>query len=70
MFVCICNAVNHTTIANAINEGHSTADSVYSACGVQPKCRKCSVFIEGMIEETHGPINQDAAAELPQYGAD
>ncbi len=69
MFVCICNAVNQATIANAINEGHATADSVYSACGVKPKCRKCSVLIEDMIVETHGPILQ-AAASQPQFGAD
>lgn len=56
MFVCICNAVNQSTIANAISQGHTTADSVYAACGVTPKCRKCSEHIEGMISERHQRI--------------
>lgn len=52
MYVCICNAVCDKRIQEAISQGHADADSVYAHCGVQPRCRSCSVTIEDMIE-TH-----------------
>jgi len=66
MFICVCNAVNHHRIEAAIADGHGCADSVYSACGVTPKCRSCACTIETMIRERrHTAAGHSAGAVAP-----
>lgn len=42
MYICICNAVNESTIKAAIAEGATTLRELSAATGVATTCGKCA----------------------------
>jgi len=54
MFVCNCNGVRmgdmSVAVETVIGGGAPTVDAVYQACGVAPKCGRCKVDIQRMLD--------------------
>ncbi len=65
MFVCNCNGVRMrdmtTAVGSVVDGGAPTVDAVYAACGVAPKCGRCKVDIQRMLDEATSPGLQLAA---------
>ena len=41
MYVCVCNAINERSVAQAIEAGASKVSDIYRANGCAPRCGKC-----------------------------
>ncbi len=65
MFVCNCNGIRARDMSVAIDAVVSTgaisADAVYRACGVTPKCGRCRVDIAKMLDAKLGEAQALAA---------
>jgi bacterioferritin-associated ferredoxin len=42
MYVCSCNRLTDTQVAEAICLGAGSPDEVYAACGCQKQCGRCA----------------------------
>jgi bacterioferritin-associated ferredoxin len=51
MYVCVCKAVTHTKVEEAIDGGACTVAEVTRACGAGGDCGACRGMIEDMIDE-------------------
>jgi len=58
MFVCNCNGVRMRDMSVAVEQvmdsGAPTVAAVYQACGVAPKCGRCKVDIQRMLDAANG----------------
>lgn len=65
MFVCNCNGVRMRDMSAAVDHvascGAPTVDAVYAACGVAPKCGRCKVDIQRMLDDAVRPAQALAA---------
>jgi len=50
MYVCNCNGLRQSCVAQAIEEGARDADSVYAAHGCRMKCGRCRPEICQMLQ--------------------
>ena len=64
-FVCNCNGVRQRDMSAAVDHvagcGAPTVDAVYAQCGVAPKCGRCKVDIQRMLDEAMRPALAVAA---------
>ena len=51
MYVCICNALNHTKLAEAAGDNARSVADVFKRCGTRPQCGKCLPDVAEMIED-------------------
>ena len=58
MYVCLCRAVNSTTVEAAIRAGAVSVETVGEQCGAGTVCGKCRNTIERLLDRGH------VAAEL------
>jgi bacterioferritin-associated ferredoxin len=42
MYVCSCNRLTDTQVAEAIGSGAGSPDEVYGACGCRRQCGRCA----------------------------
>ncbi len=65
MFVCNCNGVRQRDMSAAVDHvascGAPTVAAVYAQCGVAPKCGRCKVDIQRMLDEAMRPAMAMAA---------
>ena len=65
MFVCNCNGVRQRDMSAAVDHvaacGAPTVDAVYAQCGVTPKCGRCKVDIQRMLDAAMRPALAMAA---------
>ncbi len=54
MFVCNCNGIRMRDMAVAVDQvmgcGAPTVDAVYQACGAAPKCGRCKIDIQRLLD--------------------
>ncbi len=62
MYVCVCKAVTHSQITQAINQGVCTRRQLMQCTGAGSVCGKCSQHIKAMVDENsrHQPVTQAA----------
>jgi bacterioferritin-associated ferredoxin len=60
MYVCICNALTDTEIAEATRLGARTVKDAYAALGVEINCGQCSCMAEDIIKQNEGCMMQAA----------
>ncbi|MEZ5894548.1 MAG: (2Fe-2S)-binding protein [Parvularculaceae bacterium] len=60
MYVCICNALKDSQLADAAHGARTVAD-VFRRCGKRPQCGKCLHDVAQMIETAR---EEDGAAPL------
>lgn len=63
MFVCLCNAYRDAEIREAARFGARRAKDVYAALGRGPRCGRCLLFAQGLIDEVHS--GDEAAPPAP-----
>jgi bacterioferritin-associated ferredoxin len=60
MYVCICNALTDTEIAEATRRGARTVKDAYAALGVEMNCGQCSCMAEDIIKQNEVCMMQAA----------
>ena len=58
MYVCVCRAVNESTVKAAIDAGADTVQAVTEACCAGEDCGACHEMVEGLIEERWGQTDR------------
>lgn len=53
MYVCLCRAVNSTTVEAAIRAGAQSVETVGDHCGAGTVCGKCRNTIERLLDRGH-----------------
>jgi bacterioferritin-associated ferredoxin len=51
MWVCLCRAVNATTVRQAIGTGARSVKAVGAACGAGTDCTRCLTHIKALLRE-------------------
>jgi bacterioferritin-associated ferredoxin len=49
MYVCLCNAINHVQIGQAIRSGACRPSEVYAVCGGRAQCGGCTRTVVSFI---------------------
>lgn len=49
MYLCLCNALTDTRIADAIRQGARRPRDVYARCGCRAQCGRCTASILGVL---------------------
>jgi bacterioferritin-associated ferredoxin len=49
VWVCLCKAVNSTSVVNAIGAGATSVQAVSAACGAATDCGRCTRTIFRML---------------------
>ncbi|WDI30236.1 (2Fe-2S)-binding protein [Hyphococcus flavus] len=64
MYICICNALKDSELAEASNDAR-TVSEVFKRCGRRPQCGKCLPDVAQLIEDARCVENgaQTIAAE-------
>ena len=52
MFICLCNALTHVQLSEAIRDGARRPRDVYVACGCDVHCGGCTRTVLGMIRDS------------------
>jgi bacterioferritin-associated ferredoxin len=64
MYLCLCNGLSDTRIADAIHQGARRPRDVYAQCGCRAQCGRCTASILGVIRGTAtAPANPPAKQE-------
>jgi len=51
MYVCNCNGLREREVSAAITEGAQTPCQVYERLGCAPRCGRCRIDMQRMIED-------------------
>jgi bacterioferritin-associated ferredoxin len=54
MYVCICHAVNETSIRGAVAAGHRSLSDLRKHLGVAGHCGRCAAHARGILSEALG----------------
>jgi bacterioferritin-associated ferredoxin len=49
LYICLCNAITDTDIAQAVEQGAARPCEVYTACGCRAQCGSCARKIVTML---------------------
>lgn len=60
MYVCICNALTDSEIAEATRLGARTVKDAYAALGVEINCGQCACMAEDIIKQNETCMMQAA----------
>ncbi len=60
MYVCICNALTDTEIAEASRLGARNVKEAYAALGVEINCGQCRCLAEDIIKQNESCMMQAA----------
>jgi bacterioferritin-associated ferredoxin len=55
MYLCLCNGLSDTRIAEAIRQGARRPRDVYARCGCAAQCGRCTAAILGAIRAAASP---------------
>ena len=51
MYICLCNAISESQIAEAAAGGASRPREIYAACGCRAQCGTCTRTIMGLLRK-------------------
>jgi len=60
--LCSCTGATDRAIRHAIDSGACTVSGVRSACGAASRCGTCRVWIEALLSEPKGTLNNVVTA--------
>ncbi|WP_270934626.1 (2Fe-2S)-binding protein [Falsiroseomonas oryzae] len=57
MYLCLCNGLSDTRIADAIRQGARRPRDVYALCGCRAQCGRCMASILGVLRSAAPPLS-------------
>ncbi|MGW0173753.1 (2Fe-2S)-binding protein [Rhodococcus sp. NPDC003322] len=61
MYICLCHAITHHTVDEAVSRGARTSKEVAAACGAGSDCGRCRRTVQAIIAAAAGGATGPAA---------